>query len=271
VSITDLSLTPVVWVGVAVFLLWLLSVASSDASIVDVFWGLGFVLIAALSNSGDGYPPRQAIVGLLVSLWGIRLAVHLLLRNRGKGEDPRYKAMRKRWGKRFPVISLFTVFVLQGVLMLIVSLPVQAAMRAETPAKVTVPDIIGAIVCLAGISFEAVGDLQLTRFRGTRGNAKKVMDKGLWKYTRHPNYFGDALMWWGFGLIAVSVSAWWALVGPVVMTFLLVRVSGAALLERRIVRAKKRPEYEAYIARTSAFVPRKPRPLPAVETTEETV
>jgi steroid 5-alpha reductase family enzyme len=265
VSITDLTITPFLWVGAAVFLLWLLSLASRDASIVDVFWGLGFVFIAALSNSEDGYAPRQAIVGLLVSLWGIRLAVHLLLRNRGKGEDPRYKAMRKRWGKGFPVISLFTVFVLQGVLMLVVSLPVQAAMRASSPANITPLDVIGAVVCLAGIAFEAVADLQLTRFRGTRGNAKKVMDTGLWKFSRHPNYFGDCLVWWGFALIALATRSWWALIGPALMTFLLVRISGAALLERRIVKAKKRSGYAAYIARTSAFVPMPPKKIIEIE------
>lgn len=258
-SITDLSLTPAAWVGVAVSLLWLLSLASRDASIADVFWGLGFVLIAALSNGEDGYAPRKAIVGLLVSLWGIRLAVHLLLRNRGK-EDLRYQAMRKRWGKkRFPWVSLFTVFGFQGLMMVIVSLPIQAAMRARTPANITPLDIAGAVVALAGIAFETVGDLQLTRFKAKRGNGKKVLDNGLWRYTRHPNYFGDALMWWGFALIAISVRAWWALVGPALMTFLLVRVSGAALLERRMIKAKKRPDYEAYIARTSAFVPMAPK------------
>jgi steroid 5-alpha reductase family enzyme len=262
----DLSVTPVLWVGVAVFLLWLLSLASRDASIVDAFWGLGFVLIAALSNIEDGYATRQAIVGSLVSLWGIRLAVHLLLRNRGKGEDPRYQAMRKRWGRqRFPMVSLFTVFVLQGVLMVIVSLPVQAAMRAREPANLTALDVLGVIVCVTGIAFETIGDVQLTRFKTRRGNAKKVMDTGLWRYTRHPNYFGDALLWWGFGLVALGVHAWWALAGPALMTFLLVRVSGAALLERRIVRAKKRPDYAAYIARTSAFVPMPPKKSIEVE------
>ena len=265
-SITDLSLTPVVWVGVAVFMLWLLSIASRDASIVDVFWGLGFVLIAALSNTSDGYAPRQAIVGLLISLWGIRLAVHLLVRNKGKGEDPRYKAMRKHWGKRFPLVSLFTVFILQGALMVIVSLPVQAAMHAAAPTDLTPLDIVGALVCLVGIACEATADLQLTRFRGKRGNGKRVLDTGLWRYSRHPNYFGDCVMWWGFGLIAVAVEAWWALVGPALMTFLLVRVSGAALLERRIVRAKKRPDYQAYIERTSAFVPMPPKKIEIKET-----
>jgi steroid 5-alpha reductase family enzyme len=265
VSITDLSLTPVVWVGFAVFMLWLLSVASRDASIVDVFWGLGFVLIAALSNASEGYAPRQAIVGLLVSLWGIRLAVHLLLRNRGKGEDPRYKAMRKHWGNRFPVVSLVTVFALQGTLMVIVSLPIQAAMHAATPAELTPFDIGGAIICLAGIAWEATADLQLTRFRSKRGNGKKVLDTGLWRYSRHPNYFGDCVAWWGFGLIAVAVEAWWALIGPALMTFLLVRVSGVALLERRIVKAKKRPDYESYIERTSAFVPMPPRKTVEIE------
>jgi steroid 5-alpha reductase family enzyme len=176
--------------------------------------------------------------------------------------------MRKRWGKNFPVISLFTVFLLQGVLMVIVSLPVQAAMRSATPANVTPLDIIGAILSLSGITFETVGDLQLTRFKATRGNAKKVMDKGLWRYTRHPNYFGDCVMWWGLGLIALATHSWWAVIGPLLMTVLLLRVSGVALLERRM--AKTRPTYASYVARTNAFVPWKPKPV-AAEKSEETV
>jgi steroid 5-alpha reductase family enzyme len=172
--------------------------------------------------------------------------------------------MRKRWGKNFPVISLVNVFVLQGALMLVVSLPVQASMRASSPATVTALDILGALVCLTGIVFEAVGDVQLARFKTTRGNTKKVMDTGLWRYTRHPNYFGDCVTWWGFGLIALATSAWWALIGPALMTFLLVRVSGAALLERRMVRAKKRPDYAEYIERTSAFVPMPPKKIKEV-------
>lgn len=252
----DLDPAAAIWVAIAMFALWLFSVAIRDASIVDVFWGLGFVLIAAIANDPGGYEPRQAIVGLLVSLWGIRLAVHLSLRNRGKGEDARYQAMRKRWGARFPVVSLVQVFVLQGVLMLVVSLPLQAAMQLPS-ASLTPLDVLGALICAAGIAFEAMGDLQLTRFKAKRGNAKKVMDQGLWRYTRHPNYFGDCVMWWGFGLIALGAGAWWALAGPLVMTVLLLRVSGVTLLERRM--AKTRPGYTEYARRTSSFFPMPPR------------
>jgi steroid 5-alpha reductase family enzyme len=266
VSIFDLSAAPAIWVGIALVGLWLLSIASRDASIVDVFWGLGFVLIAAIANDADGYAPRQAIVGMLVSVWGVRLAVHLLLRNRGKGEDPRYQAMRKRWGTRFPLISFVTVFVLQGVLMLIVSLPVQAAMHARTPASITWLDVLGALVCAAGITTETIADLQLTRFRSKRGGKSKVMDAGLWRYSRHPNYFGDCVMWWGFGLIALTTQSWWAIVGPAVMTFLLLRVSGVRLLERRM--AKTRPTYGDYAARTSAFVPMPPKKVPVSDVKE---
>ena len=252
----DLDPAASIWVAVAMFALWVFSIVIRDASIVDVFWGLGFVLIAAIANDPSGYEPRQAIVGLLVSLWGIRLAVHLSLRNRGKGEDPRYQAMRKRWGARFPAISLVQVYALQGIGMITVSLPIQAAMQAPSPT-LTPLDVLGAVVCAAGIAFEAIADLQLTRFKAKRGNAKKVMDQGLWRYTRHPNYFGDCLMWWGFGLIALGVGAWWALLGPVVMTVLLLRVSGVTLLERRM--AKSRPGYAEYAKRTSAFVPLPPK------------
>jgi steroid 5-alpha reductase family enzyme len=258
-GIADLSAAPFLFIATAMLVVWGLSVAAKDASIVDIFWGLGFVLIAAISAGDDAYAPRKALVGLLTALWGVRLAVHLVLRNRGKGEDARYKAMRRRWGVRFDVISLVTVFVLQGVLMLIVSLPVQAAMRSATPQALTALDVIGAVVWAAGFVFETIGDLQLTRFKSKKSNAKKVMDQGLWRYTRHPNYFGDCLVWWGLGLIALTTGAWWSLVGPLVMTVLLLRVSGVALLERRMQRT--RPAYADYVARTSAFIPRKPKPV----------
>jgi steroid 5-alpha reductase family enzyme len=260
-SFSDLSWGPVLFVGIAMLALWALSVAARDASIVDVFWGLGFVLIAAVSNSRSAYAPRRALVGLLVAIWGVRLATHLVLRNRGHAEDPRYGAMRKRWGRRFPIVSLVTVFVLQGVLMLVVSLPVQAAMRSPTPARITWLDVLGTVCWCIGFAFEAVGDLQLTRFRSVKRNARKVMDRGLWRYTRHPNYFGDCVQWWGLLLIALATGAWWSIVGPFVMTVLLLRVSGVSLLERRM--RKTRPAYEDYKARTSAFLPRPPRELPS--------
>lgn len=256
-SVSELDPWTLAWIGLAMGLLWLLSLLAADASIVDVFWGLGFILVAVAAARPEAPGARQALAGGLATVWGLRLATHIFLRNRGKGEDPRYGAMRRRWGKAFGVISLATVFALQGVLMWIVSLPVQAAMRADAPADLGPLDYAGAGVWLIGFAFEATGDFQLTRFASKDDNAGKVMDLGLWRYTRHPNYFGDSLAWWGFGLIGLATGAWWSLVGPLVMTVLLLRVSGVSLLERHM--AKTRPDYDAYKERTSAFVPMPPK------------
>ena len=243
-------------IGIAMLALWLVSLPLRNASIADIFWPLGFVLVAIVSWRANGCISRRILVGTLVAVWGLRLAVHLFLRNRGHGEDPRYRAMRRRWGEsRFPFVSLFTVFVFQGILMWIVSLPVQGSF--SSPARIGPLDVVGAAVWLVGFSFEAVGDLQLTRFRTDPSSGGKILDRGLWRYTRHPNYFGNATLWWGIGLIAVSAHRWWTLVGPLVMTVLLLRVSGVPLLERRMKRT--RPGYEAYVARTSAFFPLPPR------------
>ncbi len=243
-------------IGVAVVALWVLSLPLRNASIADIFWPLGFVVVAAISSRASGYGPRKALVGALVAVWGLRLAIHLYLRNRGHGEDPRYRAMRRRWGEsRFPVVSLFTVFLFQGALLWVVSLPVQAA--SASSAHLMWLDVVGAVVWLVGFSFEAIGDLQLTRFRTDASNDGLVMDRGLWAYTRHPNYFGNATLWWGLGLIAVAAGRWWALAGPLVMTILLLRVSGVPLLERRMKRT--RPGYGDYVARTSSFFPRPPK------------
>jgi steroid 5-alpha reductase family enzyme len=194
----------------------------------------------------------------LTLIWGLRLAIHIFVRNRGKGEDYRYRAMRKHYGNRFPIVSFFTVFVLQGVLAWIISLPLQVATSSPEPGQLGALDFIGAAIWAAGFIFESVGDWQLARFKGDASNKGKVMDRGLWKYTRHPNYFGDALLWWGFLLIAAGAPAGiFTVIGPALMTFFLVRVSGAALLEKTLVKTK--PEYRDYIARTSAFFPWPPK------------
>jgi steroid 5-alpha reductase family enzyme len=249
----------------SMLLLWVVSLAVRNASIVDLFWGFGFVVIAwaawfALSSDGgsvalSGGGPRRIVLLALVTLWGLRLTAYLTWRNAGKGEDFRYAAMRERWGSRFPVVSLFTVFFLQGVLMWIVSLPVQAGMLEGGPLGVVA--VAGMVIWAVGISFEAVGDLQLARFKQDASNDGKVMDRGLWRYTRHPNYFGDFCVWWGIYLVAVNSSTWWAIVGPAVMTFLLLRFSGVSLLERDI--GSRRPGYAGYARRTNAFFPWKPR------------
>lgn len=236
---------------------WLLSLVLKNASIVDITWGLGFVAVAWSGRiDTDGNAARQWLLTVLVSVWGVRLAGYLFWRNHGKGEDFRYRAMRKRWGQRFGLISLVTVFALQGTLMWIVSLPVQLGQARATAIGPLA--YLGAAVWLIGISFEAVGDLQLARFKADPSSAGRVMDQGLWRYTRHPNYFGDSLVWWGIALIAAETGAGaWGLIGAAVMTVLLLKVSGVALLEKSLV--KRRDGYREYVARTSAFVPLPPK------------
>ena len=164
--------------------------------------------------------------------------------------------MRANWGERFPVVSLFTVFLLQGALLLAVSLPLTAGAAFGNLRPLGPLDAAGVALFAVGLAFEAVGDAQLARFLADPANRGRVMQDGLWRYTRHPNYFGDALVWWGLGLIGAAPGAWWTLLGPALMTFLLVRVSGVSLLEKDI--AGRRPEYVAYIRRTSAFLPLPP-------------
>lgn len=238
---------------------WLLSLIKKDASIVDTFWGLGFVLIAGVSWSiGEGYEIRQILITALTAVWGLRLAGHIFFRNKGKGEDFRYKAMRARHGSRFPVVSLYSVFAVQGVLMWVISLPLQIGEASPVPRKLTWLDWAGATIWVIGFGFESAGDFQLARFKADPNNQGKVMDRGLWRYTRHPNYFGDALLWWGFFLIALSTPlGGWTLISPLIMTGLLMKVSGVALLEKTLMKTK--PEYSDYVRRTNAFFPWLPR------------
>jgi steroid 5-alpha reductase family enzyme len=250
VVVTTLAATAVLMIGV-----WLISLLKKDASIVDIFWGLGFALIATVSAAmGDGYGPRKTLIVLLTAVWGFRLAIHIFWRNKGKGEDFRYMAMRLRFGKHFSLVSLITVFGLQGLLMWIISLPLRMAQISPSPARLGVLDWIGAAVWLIGFVFESVGDFQLALFKFDDGNRGKVMNRGLWKYTRHPNYFGDSLVWWGFFLIALSVPRGiWTVISPLIMTGLLMKVSGVALLEKTLIKTK--PDYRDYVRKTSAFVP----------------
>ncbi|HUG75547.1 MAG TPA: DUF1295 domain-containing protein [Acidimicrobiia bacterium] len=237
----------------SVVLLWLVSLLLRNVSIIDLFWGVGFVLIAWvtwLTLVGDG-GSRRLLLFVLVTAWGLRLAGYLTWRNIGKGEDFRYRAMRERWGRRFPLVSLATVFLLQAALMLIVSLPVQAGML--TGGAVGVIGAVGVGLWLVGLAFETIGDLQLARFKRDPANRGRVMDRGLWRYTRHPNYFGDFCVWWGLYLVALTASTWWTAVGPFLMSILLLRVSGVSLLERDI--GSRRPGYAEYVQRTNAFFP----------------
>lgn len=244
---------------ISMTLLWLLSLLMKDASIVDIFWGAGFVIAgAAYYLLTDGYEGRRLLALGLLAVWGLRLTLHLARRNLGKGEDFRYARWRTQYGASWWWYSLFHVFLLQGLVMWIVSLPILAAQFHAEPAALTVLDLLGALVWLVGFIFEGLGDWQLARFRANPDNRGQVLNTGLWRYTRHPNYFGDAVQWWGFFLIALSTSwGWLTVVSPVVMTFLLMRVSGVAMLEKTL--KKTRPEYQEYIETTSAFFPRPPR------------
>jgi steroid 5-alpha reductase family enzyme len=238
--------------------LWRVSLGRRDASLVDSAWGPAFVLVAALGAAlGGGALGRRLVLLVLVTIWGVRLGLHIHARNRGRGEDPRYGAMRAAHGERFGRRSLVTVFLLQAALALAVAAPLVAAATAPGPAALGALDLAGAALWLAGFLFEAIGDAQLARFRADPANRGKVMDRGLWRTTRHPNYFGDAALWWGFGLFGLATGAWWSLGGPLLMTVLLVKVSGKALLERGLAASK--PGYAAYVARTSGFVPWFPR------------
>ncbi len=247
-------------VAALMLLFWLVSLVRRDASLVDRSWGFGFVVVAWTSWAlGGGAPARSWLLAALTTIWGLRLALHLTIRNWGEGEDRRYQTMRAFWGAdRFPWISLFTVFGLQGLLMWLVSLPVQAGQGTPQPAQLGALDAIGVGVWAIGLVFEVLGDDQLRRFKADPANRGLVMDRGLWRYTRHPNYFGDALVWWGLFLIALSAPAnWWTIVSPLIMTFLLTRISGVPMLERHLRRS--RPGYDDYCRRTSAFFPLPPR------------
>ncbi len=251
-------LTALLTIATLMVLTWLVSLALKNASIVDIVWGFGFVAVAwAVRLTADGLAARQNLLVALTSVWGLRLTGYLYWRNHGKGEDFRYRAMRKKWGPRFGLISLGTVFALQGTIMFVVSLPVQLGQQRATP------DLgwlawVGVAVWALGVFFEAVGDAQLARFKADPANAGKVMDRGLWRYTRHPNYFGDACVWWGIALVAAEVPVGrWGLLGAALMSLFLRRVSGVTLLEKSLV--KRREGYAEYVARTSAFVPLPPK------------
>lgn len=241
------------------FAVWLLSLFKRDASVVDVFWGLGFVVVAWLTFlQADGYLGRKLLITLLTTLWGLRLALHILIRNWGHGEDRRYQAWRAQYGARFWWVSLFTVFGLQGVLLWAISLVLQVGQISAIPARLVMLDLLGAIIWAVGFIFEALADWQLYRFKADPENKGKVMNKGLWAYTRHPNYFGESLVWWGLFIITLATpGSTWVVISPLLITFLLLKVSGVTLLEKTIV--DSRPEYRGYIETTSSFIPRLPR------------
>jgi len=239
--------------------LWLLSLRLRDSSIVDVFWGFGFAVVAwALAALMPGpLPARARLMAALVSVWGLRLALHIYLRNRGKGEDFRYRQWREEAGASWWWRSYLRVFLLQGVIMWLVAAPVAMTVATVGPAGLGWLDAAAVVVWAVGFAFEAVGDWQLTRFKADPANKGRLMTGGLWRFTRHPNYFGDSAVWWGHYLVAAAAGAWWTIFSPALMTFLLVRVSGVSMLERSLRETK--PGYREYVEATSAFFPRPPR------------
>ncbi len=237
---------------------WVLSLRLRDASVVDPLWGPAFVVVAAVcALTGDGEAGRRWLLLACTGVWGLRLGWHLLRRKLADpGEDRRYSAMRERHGSDFAVWSLTVVFGLQALLVLVISLPIQVA--ADSPDAISALVVPGLLLFVIGFAFEAIGDEQLRRFKADPKHAGEVMDRGLWRYTRHPNYFGDACVWWGIWLIVLQADGtWWTVIAPMVMTFLLVRGSGKELLERDI--GQRRPGYADYVERTSGFIPRRPR------------
>jgi len=254
---SDFSLTLVFNLGLLVglfTLLWGVSLRLRDAGIIDPCWGLGFVLVAWLSFVMN-HPMtwRACLISILTTVWGLRLSFYLLKRNLGHGEDRRYVAMRQHHGPRFWWVSLFTVFLLQALVLWFIAWPLQAACVLKSQKSLGLLDWLGVALWLIGFLFEAIGDWQLVKFKSAPENVGKVLDRGLWRFTRHPNYFGDNCVWWGIYLIAVGSGAWWTILSPLLMTILLLYVSGVSLLERTIV--DRRPEYAAYQSRTSAFFP----------------
>ena len=246
------------YISVMMLSLWLLSIVIKNASIVDIAWGSGFVMVAWVSAiTAHGQSTRGVLLLTLATVWGLRLSGYLAWRNIGHGEDFRYKAMRKHYGKRFPLISLVTVFAVQGALMWVVSLPLQMG-QIDPETSVGAVAIVGTVIWAVGLAFESIGDVQLARFKAKPDSAGRVMRTGLWKYTRHPNYFGDSLVWWGMAIVAAeSGKGRPGIIGAVVMTYLLMKFSGVPFLEKTIT--KRRPEYAQYQAATSAFFPRRPK------------
>lgn len=240
---------------VLLILLWIVSVFIKNVSIVDLFWGFGFVVINAFYVlSSAEISDRQMLLLVLVSLWGLRLSFYLGWRNIGKAEDFRYQEFRKKYGpERYWWFSFFQTFLLQGVLMMLISTPLLGANFGEQNSGLQWLDYAGILVWIIGFTFEAGGDIQLARFKSNPQNKGKVLNTGFWKYTRHPNYFGDSAVWWSYALFSIAAGSYWLSLGSVLMTLLIIKVSGVALLEKSLTSTK--PQYSEYIRKTNAFIP----------------
>ena len=240
---------------ILVTILWVVSVLIKNVSIADLFWGMGFVIVNAVyfCNSGDFYIRKILLLGI-VTLWGLRLSIYLSWRNIGKGEDFRYQKFRQKYGaKRYWWVSYFQTFLLQGALIIFVSLPLLGTNVQTNSNELNWLDYLGILVFIIGFAFESGGDFQLSRFRKNPENNGKVLNTGFWKYTRHPNYFGDSAVWWSFALFSISAGSYWTFIGSIGMTLLIIKVSGVSLLEKSLNETK--PKYREYIQKTNSFLP----------------
>lgn len=258
-------MTTIIAINLAVLItivtaLWAVSVRIRDASIVDIFWGLGFVIVAWSTRLQLDTPsPESLALPIAATLWGLRLSTYLAARNLGHGEDRRYAAMRAARPHTFTRWSLFAVFWFQAALCIVIALPLQAGQHAPRIEQgFNALEIIGLAIFMSGLLWQAIADAQLALFKANAANKGQVMDRGLWRYSRHPNYFGEAVLWWGIWVFVVaSPGTWWTIIGPMLITFLLLKVSGVSLLEQTI--GERRPAYADYIRRTNAFIPGRPR------------
>ena len=243
------ALLAILTVGVAS---WLFSIVKKDVSFVDSLWSLFFLLAAVVfALDVETLSARGQLVLVLVAIWSLRLSIYITARNWGEPEDYRYQTIRKNNEPGFAFKSLYIVFGLQGVLAWIIALPLLPAITSNS--SLTWIDLLALGIWTVGFIFEAVGDYQLARFKGRIDSQGRALDTGLWRYTRHPNYFGEFCMWWAFYLFAFAAGGWWSIGSPLLMSFLLLKVSGVAMLEQTI--SDRRPEYASYIRRTNAFFP----------------
>jgi len=236
-------------------ILWIISIFLRNVSIVDLFWGMGFVIVNSwYFFANEAITSRQILLIVLVVIWGLRLSIYLAWRNIGKGEDFRYREFRKKYGeKNYWWISFFQTFLLQGVLMWLISSTLWGANQNPDLNDLNIIDYLGLSVWITGFIFEAGGDYQLARFKMNPANKGKVLNTGFWRYTRHPNYFGDAAVWWGYGILCIAAGEYWCLFGSVLMTLLIIKVSGVALLEKTL--KVQKPQYLYYIQKTNSFFP----------------
>ncbi len=246
------SLALVLFIYMSVW--YIISLFKKRNDVADIAWGLGFIILTWLSFWVRDFESglRGILVALLITIWGIRLAYHIYKRNKGKTEDYRYLAWREEWGKWFYLRSYLQVYILQGVLLFMIVLPT-LVINENIFLSLGLLDLFGLIVWITGFYFESVGDKQLSNFIENSDNKGKLMREGLWKLTRHPNYFGEVTMWWGIWIISLSANmVWFSVLGPLTITILILKISGIPMLEKKM---KENPDFADYEKKTNKFIP----------------